>query len=109
MPGLVGLVVLDSFALQTPMISTDYPFHSPEIEYLEDKKNGLIVPNNLDTYSSSVAQLLLDEMKLSKLKSGCRAAAAKYNLSQMVDNFTMGIKCCLQSENYQVTHLTLRG
>ncbi len=28
MPGLVGLVVLDSFALGVPMITTDYPYHS---------------------------------------------------------------------------------
>jgi glycosyltransferase involved in cell wall biosynthesis len=35
MPGLVGLVVLDSFALGVPIITTDFPEHSPEISYLK--------------------------------------------------------------------------
>ena len=35
MPGLVGLAVLDCFALETPLLTTRYPYHSPEIEYLE--------------------------------------------------------------------------
>ncbi|RMD61178.1 glycosyltransferase, partial [Candidatus Parcubacteria bacterium] len=43
MPGLVGLVILDSFATQTPMITTNFPYHSPEIEYLQSGDNGLMV------------------------------------------------------------------
>ena len=35
-PGLVGLAVLDAFALSLPMVTCDVPYHSPEIEYLVD-------------------------------------------------------------------------
>ena len=45
MPGGVGLGVLDSFALSVPLVTTSVPSQGPEIEYLEDGINGLIVEN----------------------------------------------------------------
>ena len=42
-PGLVGLHVLDSFCAGVPMVTTADARHSPEIAYLEDGNNGLVV------------------------------------------------------------------
>ncbi len=47
-PGAVGLVILDAISLATPLITTDVPFHGPEIEYLADGFNGLIVKETED-------------------------------------------------------------
>jgi glycosyltransferase involved in cell wall biosynthesis len=95
MPGLVGLAILDSFALQTPMITTDYPFHSPEIEYLENGVNGVITENNGHAYAQAVIQLLQDEQQRMRLIEGCKTAATRYTLDQMVHNYTEGILLCL--------------
>lgn len=97
MPGLVGLAVLDTFATQTPMVTTDFPYHSPEIEYLLNGKNGIITANNIDDYSKQVIDLLQDRDKLEILKEGCVASSTQYNTENMVENFTRGILKCLQN------------
>ena len=43
MPGLIGLAILDCAAAGLPAVTTAYPYHSPEIAYLEQGRNGLIV------------------------------------------------------------------
>jgi glycosyltransferase involved in cell wall biosynthesis len=95
MPGLVGLAVLDSFALETPMITTTYPFHSPEIEYLVDGENGRITANDLGSYVDRVASLLVSPRELAALREGCRAAYPRYSLDEMIRRFAEGITAAL--------------
>ena len=95
MPGLVGLAILDCFAMQTPIITTNYQFHSPEIEYLENGINGLITTNTVESYSNSVINLLVNSIKLNELKINCNISAKKYTVEEMVNNFVVGIKKCL--------------
>lgn len=97
MPGLVGLAILDTFATQTPMITTDYPYHSPEIEYLEQGENGVITKNNIDDYSEQVINLFNHREKIEKLKEGCLRASTLYTTEKMVENFKKGILECLQN------------
>jgi L-malate glycosyltransferase len=96
MPGLVGLGILDSFATETPIITTNFPYHSPEIDYLENGINGIMTNNNIDDYSNSVVQVLKNDEYL-KLRDGCKLAAEKYTVERMVDNFKNGILLCLNS------------
>lgn len=99
MPGLVGLVVVDSFALGVPLVTTDYPFHSPEIDYLNNGLNGLIVPCGDDPrlYAEAVSKLLLDESRLEALRHGASASASDHSIEKMVDNFTKGVLAALAS------------
>lgn len=96
MPGLVGLAVLDSFATQTPMITTEFPFHSPEIEYLENDINGYITDNNLNSYANKLIELIKNPVQIQKLKQGCINSVEKYNTENMVDNFIEGVIKCLE-------------
>ena len=43
MPGLLGLAVLDAEVMGLPVVTTRYPWHSPEIAYLRDGETGVIV------------------------------------------------------------------
>lgn len=97
MPGLVGLGILDSFALQTPIITTNYEYHSPEIEYLENWKNGVITENTLENYSQTVIQILKSEKYL-ELIDGCIKSANQYTIEKMVKNFKEGITTCLKEK-----------
>jgi L-malate glycosyltransferase len=90
MPGLVGLAILDSFAFETPIVTTNYEFHSPEIEYLEQGKNGLMVGNSVDEYSNAIIDLLTTE-KFKQMFDGCKTSAKKYSMERMVENFKSGI------------------
>ncbi len=98
MPGLVGLAILDCFATKTPMITTTYPFHSPEIEYLSNNENGVITANNMESYVAGVVSVLMDKAKLQRLVNGCEKARTIYNNENMVNNFKNGILKCVRSK-----------
>lgn len=93
LPGLVGLSVVDSFALETPLITTNIDYHSPEIDYLLSGENGLIVSpaEDVNLYARSVADLLKDEDKRLRMVAACRLARNTYTLDRMSDRFADGI------------------
>lgn len=93
MPGLVGLGILDSFALKTPIVTTDLPYHSPEIEYLKNNENGIIVSESYSeyAYSEAVIELLSDYDKLKILNKGCKESRSMYTIENMVENFRNGV------------------
>lgn len=97
MPGLVGLVILDCFALEVPLVTTQYPFHSPEIEYLENGRNGIITKDNVEDYCETVLQVLNNPNALESLREGCRVSARKYSMERMIESFSEGIVRCLDS------------
>ncbi len=94
MPGAVGLGILDSFALQTPIITTELPIHGPEIEYLEQGINGIITPDDLTQYSETVIDILLNKKYLHLIEE-CVRSASVYTVENMVTNFKNGILKCL--------------
>lgn len=105
MPGLVGLVVVDSFALGVPMVTTNYPFHSPEIDYLKNNENGLLVScgDSTEAYARAVVELLNDSKRLERLRNGSLASAPQHTIEFMVDHFAGGIMDALTSPKYRTS------
>jgi glycosyltransferase involved in cell wall biosynthesis len=97
MPGLVGLGVLDSFAYGTPMVTTDVPYHSPEIEYLRHGENGLIVADDVRAYAEAVTELLTDEPWRLQLRRGAEAALETFTIQAMARRFADGVLGALTS------------
>ena len=99
MPGLVGLSIVDSFALGIPIITTDVPYHSPEISYLKSGVNGIIVKNSEDisAYANAVLQLISDEKMISRLKEGCRESSSEFSIERMAERFADGVCSALHS------------
>lgn len=99
LPGLVGLGVLDSFALGVPLIATAYPYHSPEIEYLRDGVNGIVVKEwqSTDAYANAVVFLLVSHGIRDQMAAEGRKAAEFYSIENMALNFAEGIQGALQS------------
>jgi glycosyltransferase involved in cell wall biosynthesis len=93
MPGVVGLAVVDSFALEVPLVTMELPGHGPEIEYLRHGENGLTLPMESDpeAYAAAVADLFSDGVRLERLRAGCRSAAKVYTLEAMVGRFADGV------------------
>jgi len=56
MPGRIGLVAVDALALGIPIVSTDWAFHAPEIEYLTMGDSLFFAPNDPVAF----ARFLLD-------------------------------------------------
>lgn len=96
MPGMVGLVIVDSFIGRCPMFTTEFPYHSPEIAYLRSSYNGCMTADDVEIYAQAVAQHLKQPQVLDALKAGCDESARKYSLSSMVANFAGGVERCLK-------------
>lgn len=94
MPRLVGLAIVDSFVLETPIITTDNLFHGPEIDYLENGINGVMTKDSLDDYSNAVIEMFKNEGYL-KLIEGCKKSSEEYTVENMANNFKNGILFCL--------------
>lgn len=94
-PGLVGLHILDSFCSGTPMITTTEARHSPEIAYLKDGVNGLVVHGDVERYANAVIALFKDPVKLNALKQTALHDAQHYTLNNMVNRFADGIERCI--------------
>jgi glycosyltransferase involved in cell wall biosynthesis len=94
-PGLIGLGILDGFCAGLPVITTDVTFHSPEIEYLENGVNGLMVAPDVASYAEAVLNLIGNEEMRQQLHDGALAAAECYNIEKMVINFADGLRNCL--------------
>ncbi len=99
-PGAVGLSALDSFALETPLVTTEDQAHGPEIAYLESGKNAWIVAGGDDPerYAAQVVRLLKDNGLRDELVAGCQLAAGIYTIEKMVANFRDGILAALGIE-----------
>lgn len=94
-PGAVGLHVLDSFCSGTPMITTAESRHGPEVAYLQDGANGLVVRGGADRYAEAVIALFNDRAKLEAIKQAALRDAKHYTLDNMVGRFADGIEQCV--------------
>ena len=96
-PGLVGLAILDAAAIGLPVVTTAFPYHSPEIAYLQDGVNGVIVPDweSIDAYAEVVVTLLSEPDRIQAMSVQARAIAEQYTIENMARNFAEGVMAAL--------------
>jgi glycosyltransferase involved in cell wall biosynthesis len=104
MPGLVGLVVLDSFALGVPIITTDYPEHSPEISYLKNGVNGIVSSPwpSVAAYAGEVTRFMLSPDLQKRMASSAEASAKDYSVEKMAGSFFAGITAALDAPKLRI-------
>lgn len=91
-PGLVGLGILDCFAAGTPMVTTRYPKHSPEIAYISNGENGIVSDFTISSFSQAVIFTLKQKDLLSMLQVNAKLAAQNYSVENMARNFAQGVQ-----------------
>ncbi|CAN7470328.1 glycosyltransferase family 4 protein [Arthrobacter sp. LjRoot78] len=96
MPGRVGLVAVDSFTGLTPIVTTQWKWHSVEFEYLEPYTNAVITEDAVDAYARGLVETLQNEKLMASLRDGCAEAREKYTLDTMVSNFLNGVISALE-------------
>ena len=96
-PGAVGLHILDSFCAGAPMVTVRDSRHGPELAYLENGVNGMIVNGDARAYAGAVTSLLRDGARLDVLERSARADAHRYSLGNMVEHFATGIHRCVSA------------
>lgn len=94
MPGPVGLVAIDSFHYATPILTTRCDNHGPEVAYLENNVNALILDGkgDVESFTPLVRQYLSDEMLAKNLRNGCRASAESYTIAETASKFIQGVR-----------------
>lgn len=93
MPGPVGLVAIDSFHYATPILTTTCDNHGPEVAYLENNVNALILDSfgDVDTFTPLVKQFLESDELAEKLREGCRSSASGYTIEDTASKFVGGV------------------
>ena len=93
LPAAVGLTILDSFALQLPLVTIANRYHGPEIAYLEHEVNGVMLPSSTgpEGYAAEVVRLLEDEHRMAHLRAGCARSATVYTAEEMARRFADGL------------------
>ena len=94
-PGMVGLTILDAFALGLPIVTTDCGIHSPEIAYLEEGRNGVTSACDAAAFAGAAARLLEDGERRAAMAERCRRDAGRYTVEGMAERFVRGILAAL--------------
>ena len=93
-PGLTGLNILDAFCAGLPYITTSVPFHSPEIDYLIQNRNGIITKYDENDFVKNIINIITSK-KLFEMSEHAYNSSKQYSIEQMAKNYTDGIVRCL--------------
>ena len=96
MPGAVGLVAVDSFAVGRPVITTEWSWHGPEFEYLDHGRNAIITENETTAYGIALLEALTNKTALTLMSRECVRDSKIYTVEAMTDNFLAGIRNILR-------------
>lgn len=97
LPGAVGLAILDTFAASLPLITTSAPGHGPEVNYLKNGKNGILLEeaDSSLAYSDAIIRVMTDDAFSNRLGAGARASADLYSIENMAQHFCKGVLAAL--------------
>jgi glycosyltransferase involved in cell wall biosynthesis len=90
-PGLVGLSILDSFALELPLVTTSFESQAAEIAYLDSGRNGIMTENSEEAFVQGVVDLFKDRSLIRRLAYACKEDSSRYSLENMAANYCKGI------------------
>ena len=93
-PGYVGLAVNRGFAHGMPIITIESALHSPEIDYVENEVNGLILAPGTG-FREGLRRFATDAALRARLAEGALATRTKLDLGQMVAAFDDGVSAAL--------------
>jgi L-malate glycosyltransferase len=99
MPGLVGLVVLDSFASGVPVVTLVDSLHSPEFDYIVPDRNGVVLGAGADarTFAAAIIELLADKAKLRRLSEGALDSVRHHSIDACAERFVSGLSRALDT------------
>ncbi|WP_458116739.1 glycosyltransferase [Arthrobacter sp. D2-10] len=85
MPGRIGLVAVDALVLKIPVVTTQFAYHAPEAEYLEEGTSMISARNDPESYCREILRIAHEP------PSGMNAFAEPPSMSSMVENFVQGV------------------
>jgi glycosyltransferase involved in cell wall biosynthesis len=89
MPGRIGLVAVDALVLRVPILTTAWPYHAPEHEYLVESMTRFTSSDDVNSYASLIRCFLKDNADMSLSQDGRDWTFPTMNA--MVENFSSGV------------------
>ncbi|CTQ55892.1 putative glycosyl transferase [Roseibium album] len=86
-PGFLGLAINHAFAHGRPVITQKHDFHSPEIDYLTDKTDGLLLSAKDDVFCEELAEYVRDEARQKTLAANALKTRENLRMDHMVRSF----------------------
>jgi glycosyltransferase involved in cell wall biosynthesis len=97
-PGAVGLAILHSFSMGIPLIAfnpvNNIPPHGPEIECLENRKNGVLCEIDTGIMAEEIKDILLNPMLLESMQNNALSTAKEYSIDRFLSGFAEAIDYC---------------
>lgn len=93
--GLVGLVVNHAFAHGRPVVTRESDGQSPELEYITDSENGMIVAGDVDAFVVALARFADSPAEQARLAAGALRAREALRLEVMAENFDAAVRTTL--------------
>jgi len=90
-PGRIGLIAVDCLASRTPLITTEWPWHAPEVEYLTRGVHMHVAANDVDAFADA-----MDRGASGALAPADEAWPAPPTIQAMVQNFRSGVRRLLR-------------
>lgn len=97
MPGRVGLVAVDAFVAALPVVTTDWKYHAPEFEYLQNEQNAVITADRIEEYVQAIVRLNSDTSRRDRLSIGAHTSSSQYSTEACASNIVEGIINLLDS------------
>ena len=92
-PGASGLSIVHSFAHKKPYITLNFQVHGPEIDYLKNGENGLILPfDDKQKNIRKIVRLLTDDAYYRKMSEAAYETAKKLTLENWVRNMRKALQ-----------------
>jgi glycosyltransferase involved in cell wall biosynthesis len=91
-PGFVGLAVNHAFAHGRPVITREHAMHGPEIDYIVNGGNGLIVAGGVDEFVEVLARFVNCDSLQKQLARGALSARDALRLERMVERFDEAVQ-----------------
>ncbi|HWB49562.1 MAG TPA: glycosyltransferase family 4 protein [Stellaceae bacterium] len=94
--GMVGLVANHALAHGCPVITRELDTHSPELEYIEHDRNGLIIPGDMDAFAATLARLADDDAWQARLVQGALASRDGLRMDDMAARFDEAVRTTVE-------------
>ncbi len=90
--GMIGLVANHALAHGRPVITRELDTHSPELEYIEQDRNGLIVPGDMDAFAATLARFADDPGWQARLAKGALETRDALRMDSMAERFDEAVR-----------------
>lgn len=95
-PGRVGLVAVDSLVSGVPIVTTRWPFHAPEFEYIDEPELSVATRDDVGEYAKGLLTVLDDPARQMSMRRSLVERAERHSIERMVENFAIGVEKALQ-------------